>query len=132
MAEPMFFDLMGGEAGIRELVDRFYDEMDRNPQAATVRAQHPADLTESREKLRLFLTGWTGGPQLYIEKFGHPRLRARHLPFKIGREERDQWLLCFAIALKECPFPDQLKSELGRAIGRLADHMRNQQESDPT
>lgn len=130
--ESMFFDRMGGAPGIAALVGRFYDIMDTDPRAQGIRAQHAADLTEAREKLRLFLTGWTGGPQLYIEKFGHPRLRARHLPFAIGVSERDQWLLCFRLALDSCDFPDDVKSELFRAIARLADHMRNQPDTANT
>lgn len=129
MPEPMFYDRMGGAAGIAELVERFYDVMDSDPRARGIRAQHGADLSEAREKLRLFLTGWTGGPQLYMEKFGHPRLRARHLPFRIGVDERDQWLHCFRLALEGCAFEDVVKSELFRAIARLADHMRNQPEA---
>lgn len=126
--ETSFFDLMGKEQGIRKLVDAFYDEMDVNPQTKVLRDLHATDLTEARNKLYWFLVGWTGGPQLYVERFGHPRLRARHLPFKIGVSERDQWLLCFAQALKQCDFSEQVKNDLARSISRLADHMRNQPE----
>ena len=83
------FDTLGGDNGIRQLVDRFYDLMDSALEAVHVRALHAASLKVSREKLRLFLTGWTGGPPVYVEKFGHPRLRMRHFPFAIGARERD-------------------------------------------
>src|SRR5687767_3067716 len=89
---PTHYELLGGDAGVRRLVDRFYDLMDTAPEAATVRALHAASLKASREKLYMFLTGWTGGPQLYVERHGHPRLRMRHFPFSIGERERDEWL----------------------------------------
>src|SRR2546423_1092878 len=93
MAESLY-ETVGGEQAVRRLVDRFYDLMDTLPEAAGIRALHPPALIGSREKLFLFLTGWMGGPPLYIERHGHPRLRARHLPFPIGEAERDQWLMC--------------------------------------
>ena len=87
MNEDAPFERIGGEEGVRALVDRFYDLMDTLPEAAGIRAMHPRDLRMSREKLYLFLVGWLGGPPLYVERFGHPRLRARHLPFPIGDSE---------------------------------------------
>ena len=93
------YETIGGEQRLRALVDRFYDLMDSAPEAAGIRALHPEDLTESRNKLFWFLSGWSGGPPMYIERFGHPRLRARHLPFSIGEAERDQWLWCMNHAL---------------------------------
>lgn len=119
------FELLGGEAGIRALVDRFYDLMDASPEAADVRRLHAASLKRSREKLFEFLTGWTGGPPLYESKYGHPRLRARHLPFTIGARERDQWLWCMDGALDERPMPDDLRRYLRQRFHQLADHMRN-------
>lgn len=122
------FEALGGEAGIRRLVDRFYDLMDTSPEAAHVRALHAASLKQSREKLFLYLTGWTGGPPLYETRFGHPRLRARHLPFTIGRRERDEWLWCMERALDEHDCPDALREHLRRRLRELADFMRNQPE----
>ena len=84
------YEKLGGEQGVLQLVKYFYDEMDGSEDLKELRATHSEDLTETREKLFLFLSGWLGGPSLYIEKHGHPRLRARHLPFKIGIIERDQ------------------------------------------
>jgi hemoglobin len=117
---------MGGDAGIRSLVDRFYDLMDSSPEAGTIRRLHAASLKASRQKLYLYLTGWTGGPQLYVEKYGHPRLRARHLPFHISSRERDEWLWCMDRALDEHPMPDDLRTFLREKLHALADHMRNQ------
>lgn len=125
---PSHFELLGGEEGIRTLVDRFYDVMDAEPEAAGIRALHPPDLTSSREKLFLFLTGWTGGPPLYLEKHGHPRLRARHLPFRIGTAERDAWVWCMDRALDDHEMPDELRSFLKQRFRAVAEHMRNQPE----
>ena len=123
---PTPYEQLGGEDGIRRLVDRFYDLMDTAPEAATVRALHAASLRASREKLRLFMTGWTGGPALYVERFGHPRLRMRHFPFAIGERERDEWLWCMDRAIAEHAMPDALRAQLRERLHALADHMRNQ------
>ena len=125
--EQTQYEQLGGEAGIRSLVDRFYDLMDTAPEATNVRALHAASLKASREKLYLFMTGWTGGPQLYVEKFGHPRLRMRHFPFAIGERERDEWLWCMDRALAEHEAPQELKDYLRQRLHALADHMRNQE-----
>ena len=116
---------MGGDAGIRHLVDRFYDLMDSAPEAANVRRLHAASLKASRDKLHLYLMAWTGGPQTYIERNGHPRLRARHLPFAIASRERDEWLWCMDRALDEHEMPNDLKESIRGKIHALADHMRN-------
>jgi hemoglobin len=104
------FELLGGESRLRELVDRFYDLMDLEPEFAGIRALHPTTLEGSRDKLYWFLCGWTGGPDLYIERFGHPRLRARHLPYSIASSERDQWLSCMAWAMQDVGVPEELQS----------------------
>jgi hemoglobin len=122
------YELMGGDAGIRRLVDRFYDLMDTSAEAATIRKLHAASLKASREKLYLYLSYWTGGPQTYVERSGHPRLRMRHLPFTIGARERDEWLWCMDQALDEHDMPDSLREQLREKLHGLADHMRNQQE----
>jgi hemoglobin len=119
------YTLIGGDAGVRQLVDRFYDLMDSAPEAAEVRQLHATSLKVSREKLFLFLSGWLGGPQLYVERYGHPMLRARHLPFAIAERERDQWLWCMERAIDEQAMPDELKAFLREKLRPLADHMRN-------
>ncbi|MES3035509.1 MAG: group II truncated hemoglobin [Gemmatimonadota bacterium] len=122
------FDSMGGADAVRQLVDRFYDLMDTAPEAVHVRALHATSLKVSREKLRLFMTGWLGGPQLYVEQHGNPMLRMRHFPFAIGTVERDEWLWCMTRALDEQPMPDDLRAYLRQRLVALADHMRNQPE----
>jgi hemoglobin len=120
------YEQLGGDAGVRELVDAFYDTMQTLPEAAQIRAMHPADLTSSRQHLHLFLNMWTGGPQTYMEQRGHPRMRARHLPFPIDEAARDAWLACMVVAL-EARVPDEnLRGDLFSAFARIADHMRNQ------
>jgi hemoglobin len=123
---PSHYELLGGDAGIRRLVDRFYDLMDTAPEAANVRRLHATSLKASREKLQLFLTGWTGGPPVYVERHGHPRLRMRHFPFAIGARERDEWLWCMDHALAEHEMPVDVRSQLRERLHALADHMRNQ------
>jgi len=120
------FAHIGGEPAVRRLVDTFYDLMDRLPEARGVRALHPPSLDGSRDKLHWFLVGWMGGPPLYISRFGHPRLRARHLPFAIGEAERDGWLRCMNEALASCVADAEARAVLQEALAGLADHMRNQ------
>jgi hemoglobin len=122
------YERVGGEPAVRALVDRFYDLMDALPEARDIRALHPPALDSSRDKLCWFLVGWLGGPPLYIERFGHPRLRARHLPFSIGERERDQWLLCMTRAVDEQIGDADVRAVLLAALGPLADHMRNRPE----
>ena len=120
-----FFEVLGGVEKVRELVERFYDIMDSDPKAAGIRALHPADLTSSREKLFMFLTGWSGGPQLYIERYGHPMLRRRHLPFTIGETERDQWMYCMVRAMQDIGIEQPVMLKLTEALWDVADFMRN-------
>ena len=122
-----FFELLGGVERIRELVEKFYDVMDTDPKAAGIRALHPAELTEAREKLFMFLTGWTGGPQLYIERYGHPFLRKRHMPFAIGESERDQWMYCMIRAMHEIGIEEPVLTKLAEQLWGVADFMRNRQ-----
>jgi len=111
---------------VRTLVERFYALMENLPEAAPIRALHPQDLAGSREKLFKFLSGWLGGPPLYVQEHGHPRLRARHLPFPIGTAERDQWMLCMERAMEEQNVEPQVRRDILDALFRTADHMRNQ------
>jgi hemoglobin len=123
---PTPYELIGGDAGVRRLVDRFYDLIDGSPETRTIRALHAKSLNASRDKLHLYLTYWTGGPQTYVERNGHPRLRARHLPFSIGACERDEWLWAMDRSLDEHDLPDDLRAKLRERLHSLADHMRNQ------
>ena len=123
-----FYELLGGTEQVRALVDRFYDIMDSDPRASDIRAMHPQDLASSREKLYMFLAGWTGGPQLYIERYGHPFLRRRHLPFSIGEAERDQWMYCMVKAMHELGIEEPVMLKLAEALYGVADFMRNRQD----
>jgi hemoglobin len=119
------YEGLGGADAVRRLVDRFYDLMDELPETYGLRQLHPADLTGSRQSLFEFLSGWFGGPPLYIEKKGHPRLRMRHMPFAIGPAERDQWMLCMRTALDEQVSVEALHQGVLNAFVQMADHMVN-------
>jgi len=124
-AAPTPYELLGGEEAVRALVDRFYDLMDLEEAYAGIRKLHPPTLDDSRDKLFWFLSGWLGGPPLYAGKIGHPMLRARHLPFPIGVDERDQWLKCMSQAMEEEGVDAQLQRTLAKAFFGTADWMRN-------
>ncbi len=124
-AKPTPYEQIGGDESVRKLVDRFYDLMDEKEDVKALRDLHAKNLRISREKLYLFLSGWLGGPQLYVEKYGHPMLRRRHLPFAIDESQRDQWLDCMNFALDE-QVDEPLRTELKASFFKVADHMINQ------
>ncbi len=119
------YQAAGGEAGIRRLVDAFYEAMERLPQAATIRAMHPIDLSVSRDKLARFLCGWLGGPQLYAEQYGPIRIPQAHGRFAIGPQERDAWLSCMAQALDRQPYAPAFKRYLLEQLYVPAERSRN-------
>jgi len=119
------YERIGGEDAIRSLVKSFYQHMDKLEEAKPIRAMHAKSLKVSEEKLFMFLSGWMGGPNLYIEKYGHPRLRMRHLPFAIDESARDQWIHCMKLALEEVVEDEKLRDELLTAFYGVADFMRN-------
>jgi len=123
---PSPYEMMGGDKVIRKLVDRFYELMDTLPEVYEIRKMHPKDLSSSADKLYKFLSGWLGGPNLYIDEYGHPRLRARHLPFPIGEDQRDQWLMCMNQAMDDVGLDSKIKFHLKQAFSQTANHMRNQ------
>lgn len=125
VANPHYRQL-GGEAALRRLVERFYALMDQLPQARAIRAMHPADLTQSRERLFMFLSGWLGGPPLYAERHGPPRLRRDHAAFAIDAAARDAWLACMTQALAEQVEDEALRAQLGAAFFKTADFLCNQ------
>ena len=123
------YERIGSEEGLWKLVNTFYDNMDTIAESKTIRDLHPKDLRSAREKLFMFLSGWLGGPERYIAAFGHPRLRARHLPFAIGNAERDQWLMCMRKALNEMPIDAAFREQLIMAFTQTANHMMNQEQA---
>jgi hemoglobin len=125
--ENTHFKQLGGESRVRELVDRFYDLMQLEPAYAGIRKLHADDPSQARDKLFWFLCGWLGGPQHYVERFGHPRLRARHMPFEIGESERDQWMACMRQAMEELQIDPRVRGELAAAFYKTADFMRNRE-----
>lgn len=119
------YALIGGETGVRRLVDRFYSLMDTLPEAKACRDVHPANLDGSAAKLFDYLSGWLGGPQLYVAKHGHPMLRRRHFAAPIGDAERDGWLLCFEQALLDTVANELVRDAIREPVRRLAFHMQN-------
>ena len=119
------FEWMGGEPAVRALVDRFYDLMELEPAYAALRAAHGSTLADARDKLFWFLCGWLGGPDHYQSRFGHPRQRARHMPFSIGIKERDEWVACMDQAMLETGVPEALRTRLKESFMGTADWMRN-------
>ncbi len=117
---------IGGDEGIQRLVERFYQLMDDLPEAQVIRALHSPDLSQAKERLFMFLSGWLGGPQRYAERFGHPKLRQKHLPFPIGEAERDAWMLCMTRAIEEQVADTTLRQQLTQSFFKTADFLRNQ------
>lgn len=126
---PTHYAQIGGEDTVRALVKRFYEHMDELPEVWDIRKLHGEDLSHSGQKLFEFLSGWLGGPQLYVEKYGEPFLRRRHLPFPIDSAARDQWMHCMRLALDEVVADPGLRQTLLNAFQKVADHMRNK--ADP-
>jgi hemoglobin len=122
------YERLGGIEVIDKIVDDFYEIMSTDPVAEDCLATHSGrDIRISAEKLKFFLSGWTGGPQLYLEKYGHPRLRMRHFPFTIGAKEADQWLYCMRKALAKSPLDPGVQEELMVAFGHMTKLVQNQE-----
>ncbi|WP_332305101.1 group II truncated hemoglobin [Rhizobium sp. GR12] len=121
------YEAIGGDATVRALTRRFYELMDTLPEAAHCRAVHPADLSGSESKFYDYLTGYLGGPPVYVEKYGHPMLRRRHFAAPIRPAERDEWLLCFRRAMDETIENPKLRDIIWGPVERLAFHMQNQE-----
>ncbi len=119
------YELIGGEPAVKKLVHRFYELMEELPEAYAVRQLHPESLAGSEEMLFEYLSGWLGGPNLYIAKKGHPRLRMRHAPYAIGAKERDEWMLCMTQALTEQVGDEGFRQALLNQFSELASHMIN-------
>ena len=119
------YERIGGPEKVRALVRRFYQIMDELPESYGIRKLHPENLGGSEEKLFKFLSGWMGGPQLFVEEYGHPMLRQRHMSFPISNSERDQWLMCMNSALQDIVEDAGLCAELSTSFAKVADHMRN-------
>ncbi len=119
------YDLLGKEPGIRALVDRFYDLMDTRADAVIIRAMHPDDLSDSKDKLFWFLVGRFGGPPMYEERVGHPRLRARHMPFAVDSAAAAAWMACMNQALDEQVADDAVRQAISGFFGQIAEFMKN-------
>lgn len=125
MSERTDYDAIGGHEAVVALVDRFYTAMDTLPQAQTIRALHQDDLTDDRHKLTAFLSGWLGGPPLYWEAYGHPRLRARHMHLPVDTEAAIAWLVCMRVALEQTVPDPAFRDHLLERFSVAAAHIRN-------
>lgn len=123
------FEQIGGQTTVDRIVDTFYHNMDTLPEASGIRALHATDLSDVKVILKKYLAQWLGGPQTYSQERGHPRLRARHLPFAIGVAERDAWMLCMRSAFKEALDSHPLSEPILEQLQKTADWMRNDIES---
>lgn len=119
------FVSIGGQPTIDRLVDAFYRRMDALPEAKAIRDMHADDLTGVAQLLKRYLAEWLGGPKLYSQERGHPRLRMRHGHFRIGPAERDAWMTCMTGALEEVVADAQLRMQLSQSFYKLADWVRN-------
>lgn len=117
--------LAGGNKGIKNLVEDFYEIMDKDSKVDQIRQMHPKDLTLSKEKLTKFLSGWFGGPNLYWQAYGHPRMRARHMKFTIDASARDQWLACMKMAIQNTKWNQEFKDYTYKSMSDFAHHMQN-------
>lgn len=123
------YQLLGGEDGVRRLCNAFYDNLERLPEAADIRAMHARDTTAIRQKLFEYLSGWFGGPGLYAQKYGSICMTSPHKSFAIGPKERDQWLLCMDRALEDIGASEELKAMLKEPMQGIADAIRNRETS---
>lgn len=120
------YQLLGGEEKLRELACAFYDAMDELPEAKEIREMHSKSLTDIKEKLFEYLSGWMGGPGLYQEKYGTICLTNPHKPYQINEQHRDQWLLCMDKALETVDASEEVRAMLKQPMFRLADFIRNE------
>jgi hemoglobin len=123
------YSRLGGEVVLRQFVAQLYAFMDDAAEVAPVRKMHSTDLSYAADRLFMFLSGMLGGPPLYMNAFGHPRLRRKHMSFAIGDEERDQWLLCAQHAADRLAIEQTVRDELMAELTRMADHLRNKEPS---
>lgn len=113
------YQMMGGEAMLRRVTERFYEIMDESPEAAGIRAMHAADLSSIKERLFEFLSGWLGGPPLYFQRPGHNCIMSAHRPYSIGAAERDQWMMCIRRAMEECGVDPEVRKLLDQPFQRM-------------
>jgi hemoglobin len=125
--DPTPFERIGGQPAVDRIIDSFYDRMDTLPEARIIRVMHPEDLGATRRVLKRYLAEWLGGPPAYSRERGHPRLRARHLPFSIGDEERDAWMLCMRGAMEGVIEDVAIREWILEKLAGVATWMRNRQ-----
>lgn len=126
MSEKVPYELLGGEQGVRGLCNAFYDVLDTLPEAETIRHMHKENLDEIRQKFFEYMSAWLGGPPLYRDKHGGMCITDAHRPFAIGPQERDIWLQCMTIALKNIGASQEIRQMIDQQLFNVADMLRNQ------
>jgi len=119
------YQRFGGDEAVRRLVGRFYELMSELPETQVIRAMHPDDLAPAKERLFMFLSGWLGGPPLYADAFGPPKLRGAHSPFAVDRPAVEAWMSCMGRALEAECADGELRGELLAAFRKIAEAVRN-------
>lgn len=125
LADHTIYELLGGAEGVRAVVDRFYDLMDREPAFAPIRAMHAPDLTPMRSSLFEWLSGWLGGPAFYAQRKGTVCITGAHMPFRIDADAADQWVACMTRALVETEVPERYVEALLPNFRNIATMLRN-------
>lgn len=118
------YEEIGGAEAVVALSNAFYDFIAE--ESPVLQAMLPASTVNTRKKLADYLSGWLGGPPLYEERWGHPRLRMRHFPFTIGDHEAAEWMRCMRLAMDRVEVREPARTFLDERFGQLALHMRNQ------
>ena len=128
MTQETPYELLGGADRVRALAERFYDVMsEREPALARLHVCDPDGKVDrgSRDRFALFLIGWLGGPQDYIQQHGHPRLRMRHGRVPVDLAMRDAWLRCMQAAMNDLGVTGEVRAYLDSRFAEVADFMRN-------
>ena len=127
----MMFEAVGGQKFFDQVVDAFYDAVERDPVLLPLYPEG-ADTVGARHRLAMFLSQYWGGPTTYSDERGHPRLRMRHVPYAIGEIERDHWLLHMVAAIESAttllpdPVRDTVRTDFISYVTNAAEHLRNQ------
>jgi hemoglobin len=121
------YEEIGGAEAVDRLAGAFYDVIEE--ESPVLRTMLPTSTKNTRKKFAMYLSGWLGGPPLYEEKWGHPRLRMRHIPFPIGTSEADEWMRCMRMGMDRADVGEPLRTFLDDRFAQLALHMRNKGDS---
>lgn len=125
--KPLVYDLVGGEDGVRRLVETFYDIVETMPEGAPLHILHLRGhgVAHSRIEQFDFLSGFFGGPRLYLERHGHANVRTMHAHVEINPEARDAWIKCMSMAIDKIGLPPETKAQMMEPFKRVAQLLVN-------